>query len=199
MAGFKLSITWIAFVHAILVSSMVSTGRPGHGLVGYGISMYNPQCAYACRDVLSTSMLNCSEPMDMSGGMGMMDMGMGAETSPECYATDDAFLSTLAYCMATHCQKVAVWKLERYWNRNVAGTQPNQPIPKATYQQTVANITTKPTDTLVAGEDLNKTMIVSDEDHQASYNAQSVFEEMERNHETYGCVSTWSLKVAELG
>lgn len=188
MSSFKLSIILsAACLHVLLVSSMVSTGRPGHGLIGYGISMYKPLCAYTCRDVLSTSMLNCSEHMDMSEGMDM-EMDMGSATSPECYATDDAFLETLAYCMSTHCQNVPVWDLEKYWNMNIAGTQPKQPVPKATYQQTLANMTTEPTDTLVVGEDLNKTMIVSEEGYQSSYNAQSVFEEMEDHHETYGCV-----------
>lgn len=186
MLSFKLSTIVAACLHVLLVSSMVSAGRPGHGLIGYGISMYNPLCAYTCRDVLSSSTLKCSEPMDMSGGMGMeMDMG---DTSPECYATDDAFLETLAYCMSTHCQNVALWRLEKYWIMNVAGTQPNQPAPKATYQQTLAKITSRPTNTLVVGENLNQTMITSDKDYAASYNAHGVFEETERNHETYGLV-----------
>ncbi|MCJ1265028.1 hypothetical protein MMC22_004903 [Lobaria immixta] len=186
-SSFKLSIIIVsACLHGLLVSS--STGRPGHGLIGYGISMYHPLCAFACRDVLSSSILNCSEPMDMSE-MGMdMGMDMGSDTSPECYATDSIFLETLAYCMSTHCQDVAVWALEKYWNMNVAGNQLHQPIPKATYQQTLANMTTEPTDTLVMGESLNKTMIVPYEDYEASYNAQGVFEEMEENHEKYGIV-----------
>lgn len=154
--------------------------------------MYKPLCAHACRDVLSTSMLNCSNHVHMAGSMGM---DMGSDTSPECYATDDAFLQTLAYCISTHCQGVAVWSLERYWNMNVAGTSPGQPLPKATYQQTLTNITMKPTETLVVGEDLNKTMIVSDEDYKASYNAHGAFEKMERNHETYGFVWVWVLTV----
>ncbi|KAL9024063.1 MAG: hypothetical protein Q9196_006789, partial [Gyalolechia fulgens] len=187
MCGFKLSIVITACLHAVLVSSMVSTGRPGHGLIGYGISMYKPQCAFACRDLLSTSTLSCSERAEMSHGMGMA-MSVESETSPECYATDDAFVTTLAYCISTHCQKVAAWKLEQYWNMNVAGRQSNQPIPKATYQRTLATINSKPTDTLVLGEELNRTMAISDEDYRESYNAQSVFEEIERNHETYGIV-----------
>ena len=165
---------------------MVSSGRPGHGLIGYGISMYHPLCAYTCRDVLASSMLNCSETMDMADSMGME---MGGETTPECYATDDSFLQTLAGCMSDHCQNMPIWDLEKYWMMNVAGTAVNQPLPKATYQQTLANITAKPTDTLVAGEDLNKTMLVSEKDFQASHNALSVFEAMEDNHETYGYVA----------
>ena len=184
MSSFKPSIIFSACLHVLLVSSMVSTGRPGHGLIGYGISMYNPLCAFSCRDVLSSSMLNCSESVSMSS----MGIDMGSDTSPDCYATDDAFLESLAYCLSTHCQDVSVWVLEKYWVMNVAGTSINQPMPKATYQQTIANMTTKPTDTLVIGEDLNKTMIVSYEDYEKSYNAQSAFERMEIKHETYGYV-----------
>ena len=172
----------------------MSPGRPNHGLIGYGISMYKPRCAYACRDVLSSSTLNCSEHMHMSEGM---EMHMGSETSPECYAGDDAFLQTLAYCMSTHCQNVAVWRLERYWNMNVVGKQAAQPLPKATYQQTLANMTTNPVSPVVMGEDLNQAMMVSDEDYLGSYNAQGVFEQMERNHETYGCVLTGCLRLME--
>ncbi|KAL8691051.1 MAG: hypothetical protein Q9218_003635 [Villophora microphyllina] len=117
-----------------------------------------------------------------------MDMEEGSETSPECYATDDAFLQTLAYCISVHCQDVPVWQLERYWLMNVAGTRPIQPVPKATYERTVANITKEPLATLVLGADLDKAVIVSDGDYEASYNAQGIFEKMERNHETYGIV-----------
>lgn len=188
MSSAKLNIFLSACLHIHLVLSMTSGGRPGHGLIGYGISMYNPLCAFTCRDVLSTSQLSCSEHMHGSE----VEMDMDSATSPECYATDDTFLETLAYCMSTHCPDLAVWDLERYWSMNVAGTKLIQPLPKASYQRTLADIRTKPTTTLVIGEELNKTMIVSHEDYQASYNAHGVFEKMEINHEKYGCVQTWS-------
>lgn len=179
----------LASVHVLVSSAHVTTGRDGHGLIGYGISMYNPLCAYTCRDVLSTSMLACSEHTDMHMPMlKKREMHMDIETSPECYASDDSFLRTLAYCMSTHCSDVAMWSLEKYWNLNVAGRQPNQPVPKTTYQQTLANIATKPSVELVLGEDLNQTMLVSDDDYQASYNAQAMFEKMEDNHEKYAYV-----------
>ncbi|KAL9009203.1 MAG: hypothetical protein Q9173_005751 [Seirophora scorigena] len=182
-----LSVFVSVWIHALLVISHVSTGRDGHGLIGYGISMYKPLCAFVCRDVLSTSKLNCSEHSHMSDGMSV-DMHMGSETSPSCYATDDAFLRTLAYCISNHCQDEATWDLERYWSLNVAGKQPDQPLPKATYQETLAEITSNPTETLVLGEELNQTMAVSEEDYEMSYNAQGLFEKMEVNHETYGII-----------
>ena len=184
MLSSKLSIILSTCLHVFLVSSMMSTGRPGHGLIGYGISMYKPLCAFVCRDALSTSIIDCSVPTDMS----MMEMDMDSATSPECYANDDAFLETLAYCMATHCQDVSIWDLEKYWSMNVAGTRLDQPTPKASYQRTIANISMKPTDTLVIGEALNKTMLISNEDYEASDNAHGIFERMEIKHETYGYV-----------
>lgn len=187
MRNIRPSIFLSICIHTLLVMSHVTTGRDGHGLIGYGISMYKPLCAYVCRDLLSTSMLNCSETMDMSGGMSMHMHG-ASETSPDCYATDDAFLGTLAYCISTHCQGTAIYELERYWSLNVAGRQPDQPLPKASYQETLAGITLEPTETLVVGEELNQTMLVSDEDYEMSYNAQAIFEKMEVNHETYGYV-----------
>lgn len=48
-------------------------------------------------------------------------MHMEAETEPECYATDDVFLQSLAYCISTHCKGTQAWELERYWKMNVAG------------------------------------------------------------------------------
>ncbi|KAL8659665.1 MAG: hypothetical protein Q9202_007018 [Teloschistes flavicans] len=181
----KLNSLILVCAYILGVWSMVSTGRDAHGLIGYGISMYDPLCAFTCRDTLSTSILTCSEHVDMSMGM---DMDMGSETSPDCFATNDAFLQTLAYCIFTHCQGLPVWRLEEYWTMNVAGTSAHQPLPKATYQQTLANITTRPAATLAVGEDLDNVMIVAGEDYEASYNAHGIFEKMERHHETYGII-----------
>ncbi|QDS72601.1 hypothetical protein FKW77_001484 [Venturia effusa] len=163
----------------------VSTGRAGHGLIGFGIEMYNPGCAYACRAVLSTSPLNCSAHHSMS--MPGMDMHMGAETEPECYATDDAFLQSLAYCISTRCQDTPAWELERYWKMNVAGRAQVQPDPKETYQQALEKAGT-PTETLVSGDPLNQTSRISDDDYISNYNALVIFEEMETLHEKYGIV-----------
>ena len=89
--------------------------------------MYKPPCAFSCRSIISGAMLNCSVMEggeDSMAGMAGMDMGAEFTTSPECYATDDSFLQTLAYCMSTHCSGVSEWKLEQYWVINVAGIEP---------------------------------------------------------------------------
>ena len=185
MSNFKLIL--ILLVNLRLSSFVLA----GHGFIGYGYSLYDPLCAYTCRDLFSSSRLNCSEPMDPAA----TDEDAEADTTPECYATDDAFLQSLAYCLSTHCQDVSLWDLEEYWGKYEADWEPRKAIPKASYQQTSQNITTKPTDILVIGEDLNKTMMVSDEDYELAHNSYSNFRKMEINHATHGCVTAELFKV----
>ncbi len=52
---------------------------------------------------------------------GMSDMISMVMTDPECYATDDAFLQTLACCVQSHRKEIPIWKLEQFWKNNVAG------------------------------------------------------------------------------
>src|ERR1700753_2324525 len=111
------------FLASLLVvpsMGMTTVGRPGHGLMGYGITMYRPVCTYACRDTIADAELVCGTWSVMDG----MNMSMA---SPECYATDDAFLQTLAYCIHTRCpgpkekeRDVPLWKIEKWWTENVA-------------------------------------------------------------------------------
>lgn len=159
--------------------------RAGHGLIGYGISMYDPLCAYSCRAAIATSKLDCSDNVEeLAANDEAYDI-----TSPECYATDDAFLRTLAYCIASHCHELPVWTIERYWQANVAGHRADRPLPKASYQQTLSDLE-PPNDTLTTGDMLLTTMVVPLEEYETNYNTQSVLEHVEQNHETFGYASS---------
>lgn len=109
------------FISLFVDSSLASTlpRRTNHGLVGYGIVMYDPPCAYACKDVVSPSTLNCSDHSDHAGGHSHSGP---AKTSPACYATDDAFLRTMAWCLERNCQDAPRWKLEYFWSRDLVGS-----------------------------------------------------------------------------
>jgi len=52
------------YVPALLLSSVTKVDA----FIGYGIEMYNPSCAFACRTVIATYMLDCSDPMAAAGG-----------------------------------------------------------------------------------------------------------------------------------
>jgi hypothetical protein len=159
-------------------------GRNGHGLIGYGIKMYKPLCAFSCRAALSGCTLKCSKSMDM-GMDGMDGMDDMIQTSSECYATDDAFLQSMAYCISVKCTDLSAWQIEKYWEDNIAGADAVQPDPKWTYQATLEKVTSAPTETAVSGELLNKTMLVSEVDYVGNWNAQDGFEHAEDVHEKY--------------
>lgn len=174
------------------VSSDMTMGRPGHGLIGYGISMYHPACAYACQSSI-TNPLNCS--MSTEHGMESMNMRNTSVTwmvekspNPECYANNDAFLQTLAYCMYSHCHAEANSTLQRYWEMNVAGSQSNQPLPKESYQQALWSIGFTPNTTLNSTKVIRTASFVSDETYMLEYNTLTSFERGEITHETYGYI-----------
>lgn len=168
---------------------MVSTGRTGHGLIGYGIQMYKPPCAHACRDTIKGTALNCSTIMDdHEGHSGGHHGSSPIVTEPECYATDDIFLQTLAHCISTHCEHLPTWKLERFWSLYTVGRQRVQPDPKLSYSQALAKVTDEPTAVVVSGESLNQTSVVNEEDYIGNYNGDNGFETAEISHERFGSV-----------
>ncbi|KAH9829724.1 putative ferric-chelate reductase (Fre2) [Teratosphaeria destructans] len=176
--GPLLAILWLC---ASPVRTMISAGRPGHGFVGYGITMFKPGCAYACHDSIKNP-LRCSAADDSMPGMTMWT------TPPECYATDDAYLQTLAYCIFTRCEDVEVWRLERYWTMNVAGRHIHQPSPKYTYRDALAKIDRPPNSTTPDDEVLAAVSLVDEEAYDANLNTLRVFEEMEVRQDEYGLV-----------
>ncbi|KAH7417787.1 ferric reductase like transmembrane component [Cadophora sp. MPI-SDFR-AT-0126] len=104
------------FTTQLVLLAQLSSGAVAvkHGVIGMGISMYKPVCAYACHDSLASLWLNCttfsSASHDMEG-MDMkllkrMDMGEEAEatTSMECVASNMPWLQTLAYCLKDRCR-----------------------------------------------------------------------------------------------
>jgi len=163
--------------------------RPvNHGLIGYGIDMYKPNCAVSCRAAISTSPLECSTSKSTHD----MDM-MGAEaemtTSDVCYATDGTFLQNMAYCLSTKCAGTPAWKLEEWWSGQVVGGVPGQASPKESYQQALAAIKTLPTQEMVSRDPLyaiNRTMFVNEEDYTGNFNGQEAFETAEDTHERFG-------------
>lgn len=160
----------------------VSTGRPGYGLIGYGIDMYQPTCAYACKDSISNP-LNCDDrDMRVVRRMGGMSM---EKPSPECYATNDPYLQSLAYCISTHCANVDMWKLERFWLMNVAGRKLRQPMPKMPYQEALESIDQVPTKVVPSDEMLHNATLVDEETYLSNYNGNHGFEMNEGTNSRY--------------
>ncbi|EAQ90388.1 hypothetical protein CHGG_02323 [Chaetomium globosum CBS 148.51] len=147
-------------------------GRIAHGTIGLGQAQYAPvTCAYACRSSMGSWMLDCGDSDDSEhgdhGGHNDMDMSSGHMMSmmptPHCYATNDPFLMSLAWCIKSHCpDHLTISQLEEFWEMNVAGRNDEQPLPKYSYQDALARITTTPTTTYNSSSVLNGTQLVDE-------------------------------------
>lgn len=153
--------------------------RVEHGVLGYGIDALNPACAFACRESISGATLSCSE-------VGSDSSADEVSTSTECYATDDAFLQTLAWCMQSHCKDGSKWKLEKFWNKNVAGSYETQPEPKYSYEQALAKISDPPFVVFNKTGSLNETSLVFEGVWSANYDTDTDFMYRETLQELYG-------------
>ncbi|KAE8356182.1 ferric reductase [Aspergillus coremiiformis] len=144
--------------------------------------MYQPPCAFACRSTI-TNPLNCS--MDADDGMHGSWIVMKSP-SPECYATNNPFLQTLAYCIYSHCQTRLNSTLQRYWEMNVAGNEQDQPLPKESYQQALQSIGFTPNATVHSSMVLSSASLVSEALYDLNWRTLTVFETVEISHERYG-------------
>lgn len=153
---------WPAYL--LTTSAMASSG-----LTGLPAKSYDPVCAMACVRSLDTLKLSCS-----TGGA---SVGMVAfATSSGCWATNDQYLTTLAYCMRSRCASFSVLdsKLESFWELQATG-QSNagvETVPaKWSFAEALFQVSSPPTMTLAPNAIwLNQTSIVNPKTYAAQYN-----------------------------
>ena len=91
----------VALFVVSLVCFINNANAKEHGVIGFGISLYQDLCCQACHDSLSSLHLNCTTFTESDGTS--MDMTMMGTTSDECYASNVPWLQTMAYCIQQHC------------------------------------------------------------------------------------------------
>jgi hypothetical protein len=169
---FHLLALWTTIVRG---AAKTYAGRIAQGTVGLGVSMYDPACAFMCRNSASGFMLDCPDDhhhhhhVDRKAKRNAHHHMM---PSPECYATNDPFLQTLAWCIHTHCpEDLALSDIEQYWERNVAGNLNDQPSPKYSYQEALGRVDNEPQEVANASLVLNGTSLVDEWLYQAHWGA----------------------------
>jgi hypothetical protein len=114
--------------------------------------------------------------------MSDMSMSMPMTTSKECYANDDAWLTTIAYCMKIHCdeENTSVWRREKFWY-TVMVDDTGKVKPKWDYTTTLYHINGTPTATYDSSvmETLNETMLVSNADYEEQVHFEPMFDHIE--------------------
>ncbi|OAG06034.1 uncharacterized protein CC84DRAFT_1217309 [Paraphaeosphaeria sporulosa] len=115
-------------MHTLLFTSLTLELRAafanadGNGLIGWGKTMYNPACAFACRTVIKSNPLLCT-PEDGTVNYGTVHSPI--YTAPECFTRDPAFLRTMAVCIDTYCSvsdHPSTGLIEEYWASHLATT-----------------------------------------------------------------------------
>ncbi|KAI1652928.1 putative rerric reductase like transmembrane component [Daldinia decipiens] len=157
----------VILIITIIASLTAATSLGGHGFIGYGISIYDPICAYACRNVISFM------------------------TSDDCYATDDSFLRSFAYCISTHCFDTPLSDLEHYWTNFLIGRKPGQTSPKESYSITLTHIDPPPAVVVNPTSMLSQTTLVAEEDYLSEYDHVFSFQQVETRQTEFGiqCVA----------
>jgi hypothetical protein len=179
-----------------LCQAMATSGRERYGLIGYGISMYDPPCAFACIDTVNGWALQCGDDHGMGEDMGAMHM---AAATPECKAINDVFLQTMAWCFYTHCPEVKNSTLEGVWEMEIVGRLKTQPSPKYSYQVALSSVSASPPKSILDSEAvLNRTSLVAEDVWLSNFNADDIFEKMEIVTEKYGYVPWRQLRFQTL-
>ncbi|OAQ96804.1 hypothetical protein LLEC1_07258, partial [Akanthomyces lecanii] len=122
----------------LLVAAAPAVLGDGIGMIGFGKTMYQPPCAFACRSVIDSSTLLCTPAHDPNSAAG----GHHAppKTPESCFASDAAFAQTLALCIDTYCpgsDAPRVGAIEEYWVSHLAAGSIGSFawVPALTYQE----------------------------------------------------------------
>lgn len=112
----------------------------GTGLIGYGKTLYNPTCSFACRNVIRKQTLACT-PADTSANHGTAHNPVA--TPPKCFVQDRSFLKTMALCIDVYCSlsdKPSTSLIEDYWTSHLGtGTLGDyQYVPVMSYKDALA-------------------------------------------------------------
>lgn len=168
-----------------VLTTIYISAFPALALIGHGIEMYNPSCAFACRAAIASAPLSCSEEGGRGGGHGAHGGG-GVVTTPECRAGDFAFLTTLAWCINSTCAPVNVeaWRLEKYWMMKATGDV--AVLPKWTYAQALQEVTEPPSREFNESDTVNSTVSVPYDSWDTEKRTMEMFEVQETLHAKYG-------------
>lgn len=135
-------------------------------LLRYGISRWQPRCPYSCQNALSSTLLSCT---------------IKSLTTPICYASNEAYLGSLAWCIHSRCDDLALWEDEEWWTTMATG----DPKMVTTWSFNQALPETEPIITMVRRKPLRAVSKISDLDYQKSWNTYAESERVEKEGSKY--------------
>jgi len=131
---------WLVHGLAILQLHAPPVQADGTGLIGFGKTLYNPTCPFACRNVIRKQILACT-PSFSTENHGTSHNPVS--TPPKCFVKDPVFLKTMALCIDVYCtlsDKPSSALIKDYWVSHLGtGTLGNyEYIPVMSYEKALA-------------------------------------------------------------
>ncbi|CAI6341382.1 unnamed protein product [Periconia digitata] len=177
----------VLFVSSTAAAHSTSHGfthepMPLQGLVGYGISMYEPSCAFGCQKILQKSQLGCSTAIGSVPGF---------ETADQCYASNKPYLLSLASCLHEHCEEPS-WMVSRFW-----ATQ-NAHRPAYGFREALDLSGDSPLDVLVPGAPLNNPHAITRDDWKTADTSMHDFAHTEAKSSEFALLLFFTILVVPL-
>lgn len=157
-----------------------------HGLIGYGIHMYDPPCAFACRDAIAPHRLNCStvEPKPRERRHGGHESKF--KTTPACFATDDSYLQSLAWCIQARCDELETWTIDKFWGADVIWNQADHhETPRLGFHDALSQAGKAPNEEMEEHEVLTGAKLVPDKDWDRAFAMVRTFARVETSNSKY--------------
>ena len=164
----------VLFLAALAAAQSTNTDEGAVGLIGYGLVLYEPACAWACLECL-VGPLNCSSE-------GVTDL-----PTPECQSHNEHYLRTAAFCMKQRCGHLSLAELDKFYSLKFPGDKDALEPPFQSYTQLLPTLTT-PTRALNVSEPLTYTAYVPDDQWTPMYDTMRLMMRTETYASTYSLV-----------
>ncbi|KAJ3491093.1 hypothetical protein NLG97_g5657 [Lecanicillium saksenae] len=170
----------------------LSNGKAKHGLIGFGIKLYEPACAHACWDTIAYT-TNCTSDMSVSRFLNPAVAGPRKNSTERndvrqgkyCNAEYEPYLQTLAWCMHQECHKESDLSLEKFWWNEGPGKD-NSSI--ETYAQTWQRVEHTRMSPMREHATLNASATVPHRQWRSNYDNIVTLTNVENTHERYALI-----------
>jgi len=154
------------FAGSVALFALIGPSSGVEDIFGFRKEFYTTRCAHACRTAIQESPLECSSK---------------GTTTAKCFASDEPFLETLAFCISSHCSNVSNATIDTFWRKYVAGWDLATPRPTYAYETALRNAG-QPTSILPYGKTIDKVYQVAEKDYLIAYTSLADWNESEGYH-----------------
>ncbi|OAQ58601.1 ferric-chelate reductase [Pochonia chlamydosporia 170] len=206
----------LTFISRATSFGVTNTNDGAKGFIGYGITLYEPFCAWPCLFAI-TSPMNCTDEdlantsfekrwqkRDEGTDEPVYPSGKGwkvtAEPTRQCQSRNEYFMKTAAHCLETRCSSLPRQELESFYVKQFPGTNKSALAPDyQSYSTLIASIKPVPSQPLNATTILNYTAVMPDDVYNSYYYTMQAYAKTERRGSWYAMVVFVSGAIIPIG